>query len=367
MSEITVTPWLSDKPLPQDPTAPLHDCLWDIAHEQAVLARMKHTGEDWKTAAAQVTDRDIRTHLDTVCDDNGFRRLDGSGRGRDPNLISDGERIRVRIDPRQLNEPAPGVTNNQPSQGAYNKAVGNDTGGVDLNKKEQVDNWLGGIPGFEKLSDPVKTALLEAYNAGADRQELANFANSAVFTATSVTDRQRVQLLKVYGAQDQGVARGEIARLTGQPANEQTLARLGLIATEGFARLNPDQQRAFLDRYGKDNEFRAAIDKIIIQDNFKDKGDMAQAHALDILRRYSGRKKDGYGAQDTKYRTEILVKLYDDVLSSSDYKLNEVTSTQENSHQSDLIKTYAEKTVPKMTAPPPSGKGRGVGSHRSPN
>ena len=154
MAEISVTPWGTREPLQNDPGAPMHDCLWQIAQEQAVLDRMKQTGESWESAGGKVSSQDISKHIDTVCDDNGFQRLDGGGNGRNPHWVNPGERIKVRIDPAKLDRPAQGVTENgQASQGAYNKAVSTSDGkGVDLNKKEAVDKWLETVPGFPTLT-----------------------------------------------------------------------------------------------------------------------------------------------------------------------------------------------------------------------
>src|SRR5688572_22409751 len=102
MSEIVVTPWGTRQALPNDPSAPMHSALWNVATEQAILARIKKTGEDWTTAAKHVDNKQIIEHLNVVCDKNNFRRLDGTGTGRDPNLINDGETIQVSIDPKSM-------------------------------------------------------------------------------------------------------------------------------------------------------------------------------------------------------------------------------------------------------------------------
>ena len=66
MAEIQVTSWGTREPLQNDPGAPMHDCLWEIAQEQAVLDRMKQTGESWEAAGGKVSQGDIRKQLDTV-------------------------------------------------------------------------------------------------------------------------------------------------------------------------------------------------------------------------------------------------------------------------------------------------------------
>lgn len=352
MSEVTVSTWGTRRALPEDRSAPLHDCLWEIAQEQAVLDRMKRTGEAWEAAGRKVSQRDIRKHLDVVCDDNGFRRLDGSGSGRNPDLIYTGERIKVRIDPAQLDKPSPGVTNGQPSQGAYNKAVSAEGGqGVDLTKKQQVDAWIKSIPDFDKLGDPAKTALLTAYGApNVDRAKLATLGGSDAFK--KLDEKQQQQLANMYGTTPAGnLAKVEVDKIAAAPATEAGTRKLALVGSLGFAKIDQNAQKLVLDRYSSDSQFRAAIDRIVGQDNFKDKNGVEQGHALDILARYSRRKRDGYGFVEESKRANVLVKLYDDVLSKPGFNLNHVDPAKKESEaQSKAIDDFVKDKVPKITA-----------------
>ncbi len=351
MSEVTVSTWGTRQPLPEDVSAPMHDCLWEIAQEQAVLDRMKQTGEAWETAGGKVSQQDIRKHLDVVCDDNGFRRLDGSGGGRNPNLINTGERIKVRIDPAQLDKPSPAVTNGQPSQGAYNKAVSADGGqGVDLKKKQEVDAWIESVPGFDKLSDTSKTALLTAYSApNADHAKLATLGGSDAFK--QLDSKQQQQLVNMYSTTPaNNPAKVEVDKIVGAPATEAGNKKLALVGSSGFAKMDENAQKLVLDRYSSDEQVRNAIDRIVSQDNFKDKNGVEQAHALDILARYSRRKAEGYGEVEVGKRTEVLVKLYDNVLSTPGFNLNHVDpSKKESDPQTQLITDFVDKQVPAIT------------------
>ena len=343
MAEIQVVPWGTRQPLQNDPGAPMHDCLWEIAQEQAVLDRMKAKSESWEAASGKVSEQDIRKHLDTVCDDNGFRRLDGSGNGRNPNLIYDGEKIKVRIDPSQLDKPANGVTSQQTDQGgAYNKAVATDDGkGVDLNKKNELDTWLGTVPGFPNLSDGTKTALINAYGVkGMNKEDLAKLGGNAAFR--NLDEKQQQQLLAVYGTEGKGAATGEVNKIVGLPAGDDANARMKVFGSQGYFKLDDPAAKVVLDRYNSDAQFKSALNDIVGQDNFKSKNSTEQAHALDILGRYSGRKHDGYGGQPEDKRKTILVTLYNDVLSKPDFNLNEYKDQKETKAQTDKIDDFAD-------------------------
>jgi hypothetical protein len=249
MTEIHVTPWGTREALPNDLSAPVHDCLWQIAQEQAVLKRMKDTGEDWATASRKVSSQDVTNQLNVVCDDNGFRRVDGTGQGRDPHLIDDKESIKVRIDPNDLNKTAAGVTAGQPSQGAYNKTVASDNGqGVNLNKKDQVDAWVAGIPGFPLLPEASKAALLGAYGRdGIDPQKLATLGGSQAFA--KLEPAQQVLLLGQYGAAGKSVVTQEVDKIVAASAGDQSNNRLAMIATPAFLDMTEKAQKLMLDRY----------------------------------------------------------------------------------------------------------------------
>jgi hypothetical protein len=345
MAEVQVTSWGTRQALPNDPGAPMHDCLWEIAQEQAVLDRMKTTGESWEAAGGKVSQQDIRKQLDTVCDDNGFRRLDGGGNGRNPDLIMTGERVKVRIDPAQLDKPASGVTDGQPSQGAYNKAVASEGGqGVDLNKKTQVDTWLGTVPGFPTLSDASKAGLITAYGTpGVNRENLAKLGGSAAFR--SLDEKQQQQLLAVYGTEGKSLATGEVDKIVGSPAGDETNSRLKVVGSQGFYKMDEGAQKVVLDRYANDAQFRSALNQIVGQQNFTDKNSTEQAHALDVLGRYSGRKGEGYGEQPEDKRTSVLVGLYNEVLSKPEFNLNHYGQKEqrENAEQSGALEKFANE------------------------
>jgi hypothetical protein len=319
-SDVIVTPWNS-KSTENNPDAHLHDCLWEMAMEQAALKRMKDSGDDFGTAMKKVTPKEHMQQLDIICQDNGFRKLGSRGSGRDPNLVFDGEKIKVRIDPTTLMKTATGV-DTKPVSNAYTKAVTNDAGtGPDINKKEQLDQWLQTVPGFDKLPEPERISLIEAYaREGVDRTKLSQLANSKDFQGLDEDTRQR--LLKLYGSKDQTAGTAEIDKLLATPG-EASQKKLRLIGSEGFATLDANQQKRLLERYGQDKHLAAAIDKIVTQKNFTEKSASAEAHALDILYRYTGRKGDGYGRLDDKDRTPVLLGLYDQVLSKAEFKLEE--------------------------------------------
>ena len=343
MAEIQVTSWGTREALPNDPGAPLHDCLWEIAQEQAVLDRMKQTGESWEAAGGKVSQQDIRKQLDTVCDDNNFRRLDGSGNGRNPNLIYDGERIKVRIDPKQLDQPAKGV-DTQPSQDAYSKAVASDDGkGVDLNKKAAVDKWLETVPGFPTLGDGSKTSLINAYSApGMNRENLAKLGGSAAFR--SLDEKQQQQLLGMYGTEGKRFATGEVDKIVAATPGEDANKRLQVFGSQGFFKMDEGAQKTVVGRYTDDKQFRGAVDQIVGQQNFTEKNSTEQAHALDILGRYSGRKGEGYGEQPEDKRTSVLVNLYNEVLSKPEFNLNEYGKSDkpENDAQKNALDNFAD-------------------------
>lgn len=345
MAEIQVTSWGTREPLPNDPGAPLHDCLWQIAQEQAVLDRMKTSSESWEAASGKVSQQDIKKHLDTVCDDNGFRRLDGSGNGRNPNLIYDGERIKVRIDPKQLDQPASGVSSKQTDQGgAYKKAVTSDDGkGVDLNKKNALDTWLGTVPGFPNLSEGSKTALINAYNVtGMNRDNLAKLGGSDSFRA--LDEKQQQQLLAVYGTDGKKFATGEVDKIVAGTAGDDSKTRMKVFGSQGYFKMDDPAQKIVLDRFNSDGEFRSALNDIVGQDSYQSRNSQEQAHALDILGRYSGRKGDGYGEVPKEKRTSVLVTLYNEVLSKPEFNLNEYGKSDkpENKQQKDAIDNYAD-------------------------
>lgn len=344
-TDVIVTPWNS-KPTEKNPDANLHDCLWEIAMEQAVLDRMKKTGEDFGTANNKVTPEDHMKQLDIVCQDNGFRKLGSTGSGRDPNLIFDGEKIKVRIDPATLMKSAPGV-DGKPVSNAYTKAVQSETGqGPDLKKKEQLDQWLQTVSGFDKSPESERASLIEAYGriGDGDRTKLAQLANSNDFKA--LDEGTRVRLLKLYGSENQSQSTASIDELIGKPG-ESTLKKLKLIGTEGFAVLTSEQQKRLLERYDKDKHFAAGLDQIIVMDNFTGKSGTAEAHALDILYRYAGRKHDGYGSRKDSEKTKVLVGLYDRVLAKPEFKLEDKGSggKAETKDQSDKIDHYVKKEI----------------------
>jgi hypothetical protein len=339
-SDVIVTAWNS-QPTEKNPDAHLHDCLWEMAMEQAALKRMKDSGDDFGTAMKKVTPKDHMEQLDIICQDNGFRKFGSRGSGRDPNLVFDGEKIKVRIDPATLMKTATGV-DTKPVTNAYTKAVQNDNGtGPDLNKKEQLDQWLQTVPGFDKLSEPERISLIEAYaRDGVDRTKLSQLATNKDFQALDEPTRQR--LLKLYGDKNQTGGTAEIDKLLAAPPGEATQKKLRLIGSEGYATLDANQQKRLLERYGQDKQFADAIDKIVTQKNFTEKNATEEAHALDILYRYTGRKGAGYGERKETDRTKVLVGLYDRVLSKPEYKLQENggTGKPESTDQSQKIEDY---------------------------
>jgi hypothetical protein len=340
-SDVIVTPWNS-KSTEKNPDAHLHDCLWEMAMEQAALKRMKDSGDDFGTAMKKVTPKEHMQQLDIICQDNGFRKFGSGGSGRDPNLVFDGEKIKVRIDPTTLMKTATGV-DTQPVTNAYTKAVTNDSGtGPDINKKEQLDQWLQTVPGFDKLPEPERISLIEAYaRDGVDRAKLNRLANSKDFQGLDEDTRQR--LLKLYGSKDQTAGTAEIDKLLGTPG-EASQKKLRLIGSEGFATLDANQQKRLLERYEQDKHFGAAIDTIVTQKNFTEKNATAEAHALDVLYRYAGRKGSGYGVRTDKEKTPVLVELYNRVLSKPEFKLEENggAGKPETADQSAKIEDYVK-------------------------
>lgn len=342
---VAVTPW-NTRPTEARPNGQFHDCLWEMAQEQAALDRMRRTGEDFPTALKKTTPEEHLKHLDMLCEDNGFRRLYGGGSGRDPNLVLDGEKIKVRIDPSKLTEPAPGV--NDPKAGpAYTKAVQSDAGsGPDLIKKEKLDAWLDTVPGFKDLPADIRTAWIEAYaREGVDATKLSKLAGADAFK--TLDDATQTRLLRLYGQKDQGIVTAEIDKLLAAPGQEDK-HRLVLMATPGFAKLDSNQQQRLFERYASDGSFKQAINQIVTQGNFTDKSEIAQAHALDLLYRYAGRKGSGYGLQLDRDHKLILVRLYNDVLSKPDFNLeaNGGPGKTENGEQAKKIDHFAQKKAP---------------------
>jgi hypothetical protein len=338
-ADVIVTPWNSP-PTERNPDAHMHDCLWEIAMEQAALKRMQDSGDDFGSALKKITPDEHKQQLDIVCEDNGFRKLGDGGAGRDPNQIRDGETIKVRIDPDTLMKPAGGVDTN-PVTDAYSKAVQNDGGsGPDINKKGELDQWLKTVPGFDKLPEPERVALLDAYaRAGVDRTKLQQLATGKDFQGLDEATRQR--LLNLYARPDQVAGTTEIDKSVGAPG-EAAQKKLRLIGSEGYTSLDANQQKRLLERYDQDKNFAGALDKIVTQKNFADKSATAEAHALDILYRYTGRKGSGYALRPEKDRTKVLVGLYDRVLSKPEFKLdsNGGTSKPESTDQSQKIEDY---------------------------
>jgi hypothetical protein len=344
MAEIQVVPWGTREPLQNDPGAPMHDCLWEIAQEQAVLDRMKK-GESWDAASRQVSPQEIRKHLDTVCDDNGFRRLDGGGQGRNPNLIHDGERIKVRIDPKQLDQSPKGITDKQAEKGgAYNDAVKSADGkDVDLNKKAALDTWIGKVGGFPTLSEGSKTALIQAYDkTGMNRDNLAKLGSSEAFR--SLDEKQQQQLLNNYGNQGKSFATGEVDKIVDRGPSCETNARLKVFGSQGFFNMADPAQKVVLDRYNSDGQFRTALNEIAGQDSYKGRNGIEQAHTLDILGRYAGRKGEGYGEQPKDKRTSVLITLHSEVLSNKNFNLNDYGKSDkpENDQQKQAIDKFAD-------------------------
>lgn len=353
MTEIIVTPWGTRQALPNDPSAPMHSALWNVATEQAILARIKKTGEDWTTAAKHVDNKQIIEHLDVVCDQNNFRRLDGSGTGRDPNLIIDGETIQVSIDPKSMTQPVEGINHDTPKAlGAYNKAVNNPTGTDWVPKtKQQLDTYLGGIANFATLPDDTKAALIEAHGReGVNTQNLAKVAGSELFQKHLDPERQKY-LLNHYGVKDMEVITGEVDKLATAPVNNDNVLRLKVLTTTGLGAMTGHQQQQFLDRFSGDDQFRAAVSTIIGQDNFKNLNAISQGFALDTLRCYSSRKGPGYGEVDTKNRASVLEKLFSDVLLKPEFKLQEAKPfPQLTESQNKMIDTFAKEKAKDIRA-----------------
>jgi hypothetical protein len=358
MTEIIVAPWGTRRELPNDPSAPMHTALWHVATEQAVIARMKKTGEDWTTAAKQVNDQEIIEQLDVVCDDNGFQRIDGTGTGRNPHQIADGEAIRVRIDPKSLTQPVKGIDENSPlARAAYNNQVGPNNGGVKYHEKQALDLFLGKIPGFETLPDGTKAAVIQKY--GHDRfnpTPVATLAGSELFK--KLNPDEQVRLLATYRVADprdpnDHTVTTEIDKLATAPVNDENIVKLRVLSTPGFGTMNNHQQTQFLKRLTEDTQFRAGVSTIIGQANFTDKQPGAQGQALDILCGYSGYNKTGYIKIDPKNRVAVLVALYNDVLAKPDFKLKQPLASfgdQLSLQQSNDIKRFAEQTAPNIRA-----------------
>lgn len=356
MTEIIVAPWGTRRDLPNDPSAPMHTALWHVATEQAVLARMKKTGEDWVTAAKHVNDKEIIEHLDVVCEDNNFRRIDGTGTGRDPNLIVDGEGIKVRIDPKSLTQPVKGIDEKSPlASTAYNKQIGPNDSGVNYNEKQALDLFLGKVSGFESLPDGTKAAVIQQF--GHDRlnpDPVAALAGSELFR--KLEPDEQVRLLANYRKPDPHDANNrtvttEIDKLAKAPLNDENQVRLRILSTPGFVTLNKYQQQQFLNRLTQDTQFRAGVNTIIGQANFTDKQPGAQGQALDTLCGYAGYNQAGYIKIDPKNRAAVLVALYNDVLAKPDFKLKQPTPTFGDLlslQQSNDIKQFAEKTAPNI-------------------
>jgi hypothetical protein len=340
--EVHVTPWGTPDRLPNDMSAPMHDCLWEIAQEQAVLKRMQDTHEDFVTASGKVSEQDVRAQLDTVCDDNGFQRLDGSGSGRNPGLVNTSEPIKVRIDPNDLNVQAPGIVEGQPSMVAYKETVKPTGGeGVDLNKKTSLDGWIASIPGFPLLPETSKAGLIYAYGKpGVDLQKLAVLGGSQEFF--KLEPRQQEQLLVSYSAQPNSTAAKEVDKITADPAKEDN-KRLLLVASPGFFKLDDNTQKLVLDRYSNDPQFRGAIDQIVGQTDFKRRGDVEQAHALDTLARYTQRNDADYGLLPDDKHKDVLVGLYNEVLSSADFNLGQTNrGTQDTDAQRAKVDQFGD-------------------------
>ncbi|WP_198683552.1 hypothetical protein [Peristeroidobacter agariperforans] len=376
---VRVSQWAAAVPTTQDPTAPFHDCLWRIATEQAVLERMKTTGENFPTALRHVQQnpKEIIKQLDIVCDDNGFRRIDGTGPGTsNPHVINTGAEIKVRIDPSTLYKQAPAVVDGQPSGTAYNAAVGGDQGGVNLAKKAQLDAWLATIPGFATMSEPLKAAVITAYSAGADPNKLVTMLGSAQFN-NRLRPQEQIQLLALFTRASQGPKHpqmgpstsydllGVIDGLLQQPIeNDAAAAQLKLMSTLGFAQLNAGQQQALLNRYQSDYNFRVVIDKVVGDPkyNFSSLGAAQQAHVLDVMRSFTreffckGTGEDYTplsfvaegqpGPDPIPYDQQILMHLYQRVLTNPAYKLNEVTGTQQSAEQSGFVLKFINENWP---------------------
>lgn len=376
---VRVSQWASAVPTTEDPTAPFHDCLWRMATEQAVLERMKGTGENFPTALKHVQQnpQEIRKQLDIICDDNGFRRIDGTGPGtNNPHMLNTGTQIKVRTDPSTLYKQAPAVVDGQPSGTAYNAAVAGDQGGVNLAKKAEIDVWLATIPGFSLLSEPLKAAVITAYSAGADPKKLVTLLGSGQFNSR-LTPHEQIQLLALFTRASQAPPAqlgpgaynllGVIEGLLQQPVdNDGAASQLKLMSTLGFAKLKSGQQQLLLNRYQSDDNFRVVIDQIVgdPMHNFNRLSDVQQAHVLDVMRSFTrqffckGVGEDytplsiGPAGEPspapTPYDQKILMHLYQQVLTKPAYKLNEVTGTQQSAAQSGFVRKFVDANWPKI-------------------
>jgi hypothetical protein len=198
IAEIRVTPWGTPKGTEQDPTAQWHDCLWEVAAEQATLERMAKQGENWQTAAGKITAGDISRHLDKICDENGFRHIDGSGSGRDPNLIGDGQQIKVERNPLDFTGTPEGLgLGKDPlTTQQYAAATGGDLATEDPAKKAELDKFLKTLP-LAQLSDATKAEVIAAYARGVDKTKLGALVNTEAFT--KLPPPQQQLLIANYG------------------------------------------------------------------------------------------------------------------------------------------------------------------------
>jgi hypothetical protein len=364
MVEVQVTPWGTQGPLPNDPGAFMHDCLWQIAQEQAVLEQMKTSSEGWDAASKKVSPQDIQKHLDTVCDDNGFQRLDGSGNGRNPHWVNPGEPIKVRIDPKQYAQPAEGVNTKQTGD-AYNKAIVSQDGkGVDLNKKNALDTWIGSMPQFPKLSEGTRSALITAHGTpGMNLDNLAKLGNSPLFF--EMEEKPQQQLLAVFGTEGEKLATDEVDNIIAGTAGDDSKGRLKVFGSQAAFSMEDSALKPMLERYNSDGELRAAVQHIVGQESYKNMNSQEQAHALDILGRYSGRR-NGYNEQPTDKRTSVLITLYNEVLSKSEFKLNDYGNSDkpENEQQTNAIDNFADNRASEVggtKAPEPKETERDYG------
>lgn len=343
---VNVTPW-NTAWTADNPNGQFHDSLWEIAAEQATLSRMQTSGEDFNTAFSRVTPQEVRQHLDVICDRNGFQRLDGTGHGRNPHLIYSGNTIKVSIDPNTLGKPTADISPpTQAAKGSQDVAsrAGNDP---ELAKKQDLAQI---VPGFQTLPEPVQKSWIDTYSRKTvSPYQLMSLANNGTFNKLDEPGKQNV--LALYGRTDQGYSTEEINKILGSPVDDGSFNKLRVISTAGFGQLPDVEQQQVLGKYGEDSNFRTALDTIVQQDNFKTKPPMEQAHALGILARYTDRDKGypetgsrGRGDQgNTKRRTLILEKLYNDVLASGDFKLGEPgTTSRETGDQSKRIDDFAK-------------------------
>jgi hypothetical protein len=344
MEQISVTPWGTSERLPNDPSAPLHDCLWQIAQEQAVLEQMKTGKESWQAASDKVSPKDIQKHLDTICDDNNFRRLDGTGPGsRNPHWINPGERITVRIDPKQVSQLADGINSKQ-TINAYDKATSSPDGkGPDLDKKQALDTWLDKMPQFPKLSEGTRSMLIEAHEKqGMNLDNLAKLGNSPLFLA--MEEKPQQELLAVYGTPGKKLATDEVDKIIAGTAGEDSKTRLKVFGSQGVFQMEEPALKNMIERYNGDAELRAAVQHVVGQESYKSMNSQEQAHTLDILGRYSGRKGEGYGEQPTDKRTSVLITLYNEVLSKPGFNLESYGKSDkpETDAQTQAIDNFAD-------------------------